>query len=219
MAMYVLNKGLFRSQPIDLICEEVGMRIGRMQWLHVPGHCPGQIIARIDDVLLSADHVLETTSPHQAPESLTLSTGLSHYLESLNHLRAHSQGIRLTLGGHEGPILDLNRRIGEIAQVHKARLLEILEFTEQACTIDDISRRLFPAVEGYHQLLAVEEAGAHVEYLHQRGFLTVENFAEIERRNGVPIRYIRTEADEFDRLETAFKVFSQVAVGYERPLN
>ena len=216
MAMYMLNKGLFRSQPIDFICEEMGMRIGRMQWLHVPGHCPGQIVVRIDDVLLSADHVLETTSPHQAPEALTLSTGLSHYLESLNHLRTHSQGIRLTLGGHEGPIFDLNRRIGEIAHVHKERLLEILEFTEESCTIDDISRRLFPVVEGYHQLLAVEEAGAHVEYLHQRGFLTVENFAEIERRNGVPIRYKRTEADDFERLETAFKLFNQLSVGHER---
>lgn len=212
MAMYMLNKGLFRSQPVDLICEELGMHIGRMEWLHVPGHCPGQIVARIDDVLLSADHVLETTSPHQAPESLTLSTGLSHYLASLNYLRNHSEGIRLALGGHEGPIFNLDRRIGEIAQVHKARLLEILQFTEDACTIDEISRRLFPAAEGYHQLLAVEEAGAHVEYLHQRGFLTVENFAEVERRNGVPIRYKRTEDDEIERLETAFEVFSQVLV-------
>jgi glyoxylase-like metal-dependent hydrolase (beta-lactamase superfamily II) len=209
MAMYMLNKELFRSQPVDLTCEQLGMHLGRMGWVHVPGHCPGQIVARLDDVLLSADHVLATTSPHQAPESLTLSTGLNHYLESLAKLRLFSSDVRLTLGGHEGPVIDLDGRIREIAQVHRDRLMDILALTQQACTIDTIMRHLFPTVEGYHQLLAVEEAGAHVEYLHQRGFLTVENFEEIENGKGVPVRYKRTEGDDSQRLEASFSDFEQ----------
>jgi glyoxylase-like metal-dependent hydrolase (beta-lactamase superfamily II) len=209
MAMYMLNKGLFRSQPIDLICEQVGMRIGRMEFMHVPGHCPGQIIARLDDVLLSADHVLETTSPHQAPESLSLSTGLNHYLGSLAKVPAFAAQVKLTLGGHGGPIYDLDARIRDIAGVHHDRLMEILDLTEDACTIGEISAKLFPTVEGYHRLLALEETGAHVEYLHQRDFLTVDNYEEVEHRNGIPIRFRKAEVDVLERLETSFSAFGQ----------
>jgi glyoxylase-like metal-dependent hydrolase (beta-lactamase superfamily II) len=207
MAMYMLNKGLFRSQPVDLTIEQLDMHIGRMEFMHVPGHCPGQIVARLDDVLLSSDHVLETTSPHQAPESLTLSTGLDHYLESLAKLRPVSSDVTITLGGHEGPVSNLDERVREIAGVHRDRLIDILAFTEEACTIDVIMRHLFPKVEGYHQLLAVEEAGAHVEYLHQRGFLSVVNYDEIEHGKGIPVIYKRTRADEVERLEASFSAF------------
>jgi hypothetical protein len=45
-------------------------------------------------------------------------------------------------------------------------------------------------VEGYTILLALEEAGAHVEYLYQRGFLQIANIREIEQNSKlVPIVY------------------------------
>jgi glyoxylase-like metal-dependent hydrolase (beta-lactamase superfamily II) len=209
MAMYMLNKGLYASQPIDFICEELEMHLGRMSWVHVPGHCPGQIVALIDDYLLSADHVLETTSPHQAPESLTLSTGLNHYLDSLIKIRPLTEQVNVTLGGHEGPIYDLGARLSEIAMVHYERLAQILSLTEDSITIDEISGQIFPDAEGYHELLAIEEAGAHIEYLHQRGFLTVANHAELEGQNGVPVRYKRTEENDLERLNTAFASFNR----------
>jgi glyoxylase-like metal-dependent hydrolase (beta-lactamase superfamily II) len=217
MAMYMLNKGLFESQHIDYLCEELDMHLGRMKWVHVPGHCPGQIVAHIDDFLLSADHVLETTSPHQAPESLTLSTGLNHYLESLAKIRPLASQVNLTLGGHEGPVYDLDSRLCEIAWVHRERLAQILSKVDKASTIDEISRRLFPDVEGYHQLLAIEETAAHVEYLHQRGFLTVENHVEIKKDKRLPIRYRRTEDNDFERLNTAFDPFNRTMQVTSKP--
>jgi hypothetical protein len=39
-------------------------------------------------------------------------------------------------------------------------------------------------VNGYNVLLAIEEAGAHVEYLHQRGRLRIVNVDELESNNG-----------------------------------
>jgi hypothetical protein len=75
---------------------------------------------------------------------------------------------------------------------------------------DHKSRRLFPNVEFYHQLLAIKEVGAPIEYRHQRGFLTVENHTGIERRDGAPIRYRCTEGTDFERLNTAFSVFELV---------
>ncbi len=216
MSMYMLNKGLFESQPIDLLCEQLGMKLGRMEWLHVPGHCPGQIVALLDNVLLSADHVLETTSPHQAPESLSLSTGLNHYLGSLAKLRPYTARISLTLGGHEGPVHDLETRLFEIVQVHRERLLEILMLTREACTVGEISQRLFPDVEGYHQLLAIEEAGAHVEFLQQRGFLTVANFGEVERVTGAPIFYERPQHVDTARLDACLSALDSESKLSER---
>ena len=88
-----------------------------------PQHFPDW--TQIDDVLLSADHVLPNTSPHMAPESITLSTGLSHYLASLAKI-AEVPDIRLALGGHEGPITDLYGRVAQIQASHKRKLERVL---------------------------------------------------------------------------------------------
>ena len=43
---------------------------------------------QVDDVLLTADHILSYTTPHQAPESITNNMGLGHYLASLDKIAA-----------------------------------------------------------------------------------------------------------------------------------
>ncbi|MCX6036855.1 MAG: hypothetical protein NTW99_02970, partial [Chloroflexi bacterium] len=59
-------------------------------------------------------------------------------------------------------------------------------------TIAEVSEELFGGVNGYNVLLAIEEAGAHVEYLHQRGLLRIVNVGELESNNGpVVTRYQR----------------------------
>ena len=93
MSLYLINKQLFASMPVDFTYEAIGMSLGPLQMLHVPGHCPGQVVIRVDDILLSADHVLQEISPHQSPERLSQNTGLGHYLQSLGrcwHGRARS---------------------------------------------------------------------------------------------------------------------------------
>ena len=97
--LYMINKSLYHSVPVDFTYEAVGMRLGPFEMLHVPGHCAGHVVIRLHDVLFSGDHVLDRTSPHQSPEHLTLSTGLEHYLKSLETLKTWTKDIRLTLGG------------------------------------------------------------------------------------------------------------------------
>jgi len=59
-------------------------------------------------------------------------------------------------------------------------------------TIDACSRSLFRDVRGYNVLLALEETGAHVEYLYERGLLSIDNLFDYENSNGpVPILYKR----------------------------
>ena len=63
-----------------------------------------------------------------------------------------------------------------------------VEGTAKPLTIAEVSRKLFGTVKGYNILLALEETGAHVEYLYQRGMLRIENLAELEQ--GVELKPI-----------------------------
>ncbi len=188
--MYKITKSLFRSVKVDFTYEAIGMKLGPFHFYHVPGHCAGHVLIRLHDVLFSGDHILEKTSPHQAPEQITLSTGLDTYLRSLEATRPLAKQVKLTLGGHENPVLDLDNRINEIRAVHLARLNQTLKILSKPHTIADVSKHLFGKVEGYTVLLALEEAGAHIEYLYQRGFLQIVNLGEVEENASlVPILY------------------------------
>ena len=80
--MYGFSKRHVRSLPVATTLVD-GMQLDGLRFIHVPGHCPGQVCIAVGDILLSADHILPTITPHQVPESITPSTGLQHYLDSL----------------------------------------------------------------------------------------------------------------------------------------
>ena len=192
LAMYKMTKSLFHSVEVDFTYEAEGMRVGPFEMLHVPGHCAGHVVIRLHDVLFSGDHVLNDTSPHQAPERLTLSTGLDHYLRSLDALLPWAEDVRLTLGGHKAPITDLPGRVAEIRSMHQERVSKVLDVLGEPHTIAEVSEALFGDVHGYNELLAVEEAGAHVEYLYQRGLLEITNLDVLEKQaNPAPVLYRR----------------------------
>lgn len=178
--MYNLMKSVSHSVRVDFTYEAIGMRLGPFELLHVPGHSAGHVVFRLHDILFSGDHVLNDTSPHQSPERLTLSTGLDHYLHSLDALQAWVGPVRLTLGGHKEPIIDLCARLDAIRALHYERLAMVLDLFEEPCTTADVARTLFGEVSGYNELLALEEAGAHIEYLYQRGKLNIVDTKETE---------------------------------------
>lgn len=194
LSLYRITKSLFRSEKIDFTYEAIGMQLGPFEFLHVPGHCAGHVVIRLHDVLFSGDHILQELTPHQAPECLTLSMGLEHYLRSLELLKPWSGTVRLTLGGHKKPILDLPGRIVEIHDAHQVRLAQVLDFFSTPNTINACSHFLFEDVSGYNVLLALEETGAHVEYLYQRGLLGINNIDEYENSDGpLPLIYKRID--------------------------
>jgi glyoxylase-like metal-dependent hydrolase (beta-lactamase superfamily II) len=179
--VYKITKSLHRSIVVDFTYESIGMQMGPFKILHVPGHCPGQVVFQLHNVLFSGDHVLEKTTPHQSPEQLTQYTGIGHYLESLDHMSQWVDGVSIALGGHEGSMTDLKGRLTEIKTMHHQRLEKVMEILSTPHTIEEISFQLFGEVHGYNVLLALEEAGAHVEYLYQRGVLEIYNLEEMER--------------------------------------
>ena len=192
MTMYEFPKRMHRSTTVEFALEEgrpvlvptgstgAGERDLGIEVLHVPGHCPGQVCLRLGDLLLSADHVLARITPHQSPESVTLHTGLWHYLESLRKVES-LPGVRLALGGHEKPIEDLEARVAAIRTSHQKRLDKVLRVCAEPTTVADVSRRLFGPLKGYDVLLGLEETGAHVEYLEQIGRLGIANLDEVQR--------------------------------------
>ncbi len=190
MSMYLFAKGVYRSTPVEILLEEGRPAPRDINVHHVPGHCPGQVCLQVDDILLTADHILSFTTPHQAPESITNNMGLGHYLDSLDKV-ALIGGVSLALGGHEEPMPDVNGRIKEIKQVHEDRLSLVLDICDEPKTIAEISQELFGQVKSYHVLLALEEAGAHVEYLYQYGELVAINLDQIESESVPVIQYRR----------------------------
>jgi glyoxylase-like metal-dependent hydrolase (beta-lactamase superfamily II) len=190
MSVYLFAKSYYRSTPVQFLLEEGKPTVGGIGVYHVPGHCPGQVCLHVDDILLTADHVLSRITPHQAPESITQHMGLSHYLASLEKIE-HLAGFRMGLGGHEGPIEDVGSRVRAIRAAHDERLNKVMDSCREPKTIAEISRDIFGRVDSYHVLLALEEAGAHVEYLHQRGELVAANLDEIEQTSHPVVRYVR----------------------------
>lgn len=191
MDMYQFAKKHVRSVKVDITLDE-DTPIDGMRFYHAPGHCSGQVMIQIGDVLLSADHILSQTTPHQAPESITHYTGLGHYRDSLRQA-LKIDGVRVALAGHEEPIHDLHGRIVQIQASHERklnRILDLMRAADQPMTIADISRAMYPDKRAYEVLLAIEEAGAHVEYLYQHGHLSVHNLAELEAEDNPALQYV-----------------------------
>jgi glyoxylase-like metal-dependent hydrolase (beta-lactamase superfamily II) len=190
MGLYGWSKGLFRSVDVETILHDGDLLDGLFLVHHAPGHCPGQVCLQLGDVLFSADHVLPITSPHMAPESITPSTGLDHYFQALRKIAAVPD-IRLTLGGHESPIDNLYDRVAQIEASHRRKLDRIQAACAEPRTINELSKFIYSNVHGYEILLAIEEIGAHVEYLDQRGELAIANLEDVAADDRVAPMYRR----------------------------
>lgn len=186
--MYRFSKSFFKSIRVDRVLKDRDRIVNGYVVHHVPGHCPGQICLQVDDVLLTADHVLSRITPHQSPASITPFCGLELYLASLEKIR-QMPGVNLALPGHEAVIAELVPRIDAITAHHQRRLDQVLDICREPSTLVDISKRLFGERGGYTRLLALEEAGAHVEYLFQRGELAIANLNQVASEANPVISY------------------------------
>ena len=188
--LYASSRSWFKPLSVDGALRDGDLVGPGYRVIHTPGHCPGQICLLVGDVLLTSDHVLARITPHQFPQAITPFGGLEHYFASLEKVR-RVEGVRIALGGHEEPIGDVPTRLDEIAAFHRGRLDRVAEICAAPRTIVEISAALFGAHEGYGAILAIEEAGAHVEYLHARGLLRVENLEEVAKARDPVLRYQR----------------------------
>lgn len=190
MAMHKWSKDEFKSSPVDFVIHRGPLPDSDFMVYHTPGHCPGQICLRLDDIMFTADHVLSHITPNQAPEFITRYTGVGHYIDALEDM-LELDGIRIGLGGHEMEMTDLHGRIRDTIEFHHGRLDKALNICDQPKSIREISLELFGERQEYHVLLAFLETGAHVEYLHERGQLVVSNIDEIEDEENPVLLYAK----------------------------
>lgn len=185
------ERGRSRSVPVTGYLAD-GQVIDGLRVIHTPGHSPGHVCLLADDVLLCADHVLPVTVTQQWPESIGAYNGLGHYLESLDKLR-RVEGVRVALGGHEAPVEDVYQRIDHLRDTQHRRLQRVhdmLHNADEPLTIRQIAARMYTQAHGVHSVLALMDAGARVEYLFDRGDLTVANLNEVELDDAIAFRYI-----------------------------
>jgi glyoxylase-like metal-dependent hydrolase (beta-lactamase superfamily II) len=199
LSIYRITKALYQSVPVDFTLRALStqdggsgvtdMRLGPLELIHLPGHCPGHVAIRVDDVIFCGDMVVEGVTPHLAPESINPYNGLGHYLESLARLQGWSKGARLIFNGHNDVITDLPHQIEVTKQNIFRRLSKAISALGEPLTIAEVCKAVYGEMGGYNQLLVIEKTGAYVEYLYEHGMIEITNPDEVEQ--GKPVRYRR----------------------------
>ena len=196
LSIYHFTNALYQSVPVDFTYESNDMRIGPLELIHLPGHCPGHVAMRLDDVIFCGDLVVEGVTPHLSPESINPYSGLDHYLESLARLGHWSKGARLILNGHDDVITDLPARIEATHQNLIRRMGKAVQALSEPLTIAEICTAIYGDTGGYNQLLVIEKTGAYVEYFYEHGMIEITNPSDVEQGLPATYRKLREIADE-----------------------
>lgn len=187
LSIYRFSKSIYQSTPVDFTFEASDMQLGPFEFVHLPGHCPGHVAIRVDDVVFCGDMVVEGVTPHLAPESINPYGGVDHYLESLSRLQHWAKDARLILNGHDDVIVDLPAHIQTTKQNIIRRMGKAIEALNLSLTIEEICNAIYGEMHGYNQMLVIEKTGAYVEYLYEHGMIEIVNAAELEQ--GHPAKY------------------------------
>lgn len=208
LGIYRFTKAIYRSVPVDFVYSDIKDHAPALDMIHLPGHCPGHVAMRVDEVVFCGDMIVEGITPHLAPESINPFGGLDHYLESLARLQGWAAGARLFLNGHDDASTDWNERIEATRQNLIRRLSKALDSLASPLTISETCNAVYSEMSGYNQLLVVEKTGAYIEYLYEHGMIEITNFDEVEQ--GQPARYRRIR--EFSEAEILPKEKSYVLI-------
>jgi glyoxylase-like metal-dependent hydrolase (beta-lactamase superfamily II) len=192
LGIYRFTKAIYQSIPVDFTYEAVDMHVLGVELIHLPGHCPGHVAMRLDDVIFCGDMVVEGVTPHLSPESINPYSGLDHYLLSLARLQQWSQTARLIFNGHDEAITDLPARIDATHKNLIRRIGRAVAALSEPLTIAEVCNEVYGEMGGYNQLLVIEKTGAYIEYLYERGLIEIINPEEMEK--GQPARYRRLRA-------------------------
>jgi glyoxylase-like metal-dependent hydrolase (beta-lactamase superfamily II) len=191
LSIYRFSKAIYQSTPVDFTYEAIDMQLGPFEFVHLPGHCPGHVAIRVDDVVFCGDMVVEGLTPHLAPESINPYGGLDHYLESLSRLQHWAKDARLILNGHDDVITDLPAQIENTRQNIVRRISKAIDALSEPLNIEEVCTAIYGEMHGYNQMLVIEKTGAYVEYLYEHGMIEIVNAAELEQAKPARYRLLR----------------------------
>ena len=184
LSIYRFMKALYQSIPVDFVYTQFS---GPFDIIHLPGHCPGHVALRLDNVIFCGDMVVEGVTPNISPESINPYSGLDHYLESLEKLRDWAKGARLILNGHDDVITDLPAQIDSTHKNIVRRMSKAISTLSEPLTISEVCNIVYENPSGYNQLLTIEKTGAYIEYLYEHAMIEITNPNEVEQ--GLPAKY------------------------------
>jgi glyoxylase-like metal-dependent hydrolase (beta-lactamase superfamily II) len=190
LALFMFGKQAFPRRRIDVTLRDGDLAFGAFNVVHVPGHAPGLIMLQAADILLTADHILPRTSVALAPESIMPYTGASHYIESLNKA-LRLEDVRLAAGGHEEIMDDFYAVAAETLEAALNKVERVLDQCDQPRTVYEIARQIYGQMDGYGELLKLEQTGARIEYLNQRGLVVIDNLGALEVDHRAALYYRR----------------------------
>ena len=197
LSIHRFTKALYQSVPVDFTLrqaqggayEAMEMSAGPFDLIHLPGHCPGHVAIRVDEVVFCGDMVVEGITPHLQPETIGPYNGLDHYLESLERFQTWAKDAHLILNGHDDVITDVSARIDATYQNLIRRMSQALAALSQPLTIAEVCTAVYGEAGGYNQLLVIEKTGAYIEYFYEHGMIEITNADEVEQ--GLPVKYRR----------------------------
>lgn len=197
LSIYRFSKAIYQSTPVDFVLDA---SLGPFEFIHLPGHCPGHIAIRLDDVIFCGDMVVAGVTPHIAPESINPYGGLDHYLESLARLQDWAQGARLIFNGHDDVITDLPVQIQATKQNIVRRVRKAIQALHEPCTVEQVCTFVYGETSGYSQMLIIEKTGAYVEYLYEHGMIEIVNPSEMDEGRPAQYRRLRDEQVMFEEI-------------------
>ena len=189
LRIYRFTKAIYKSVSVDFTYEAIDMHIGPFEMIHLPGHCPGHVAIRLDDIIFCGDMVVEAVTPHLSPESIGPYNGLDHYLESLDSFQHWSKGARLILNGHDHVITDITAKVEATHQNLIRRMSQAIKALSKPLTVAETCIAVYGSNGGYQQLLVIEKTGAYIEYFYEHGMIEITNADEVEQ--GMPAQYRR----------------------------
>ncbi|HXF84645.1 MAG TPA: MBL fold metallo-hydrolase [Anaerolineales bacterium] len=210
LGIYRFTKAIYKSVPVDFTYSGVNHYIDIFDIIHLPGHCPGHVALRLDDVVFIGDMVVNGMTTHLSPELLSPATGIMHYLESLARLQTWSHGARLFLNGHDDALDELSVPLEATTKNLLRRLKQTLSALSEPHTTAEVCQIVYGETGGYNHLLVIEKTGAYIEYLYEHGLIEIANANEVEQ--GVPPRYQRLndEKTAWEEIERKINVCTDV---------
>jgi len=180
------------EQPDDWLDgpAELPLATRSLRVLPTPGHTRGHVVFVAADLglMFAGDHVLPHITPSIGFEAETTHLPLADYLSSLRLVR-ELPDLRL-LPAH-GPVApSVHTRVDELLDHHRVRLDATVDAVVQgAATGYEVANvltwtrrsRAFESLDLFNQMLAVIEAGAHLDLLVAQGRLTARTVAGIVR--------------------------------------
>lgn len=142
------------------------------------GHSPehATLWSRDDHLVLSGDQILPSISPNigvyaTEPEA----DPVAEWLEACERLAMFAREDHLVLGGHKLPFTGLPLRMQQLIENHHGALVRLEEYLTEPRTAGEVFAPLFKRKIGQGEYgLALVEAVAHLNHLHQTGRITRE---------------------------------------------